>query len=70
MPVGLRMSVIANSGINNIDFELISLAVSSITGCGLCVDSHEKKLKSHDVPSTTIQHAIKIAAVLHGLSFC
>ena len=49
MPARLRMNVIANHGIDKLDFELISLAVSAVNGCGLCVTSHEKKLRSHDV---------------------
>ena len=46
MPARLRMNVIANHGIDKLDFELISLAVSAVNGCGLCVTSHEKKLRS------------------------
>ena len=45
MPAGLRMNVIASHGIEKIDFELASIAVSAINGCGLCIDSHEKTLK-------------------------
>src|SRR4029434_2939775 len=37
MPARLRMNVIANHGIDKLDFELISLAVSAVNGCGLCV---------------------------------
>ena len=46
MPARLRMNVIANHGIDKLDFELISLAVSAVNGCGLCVTSHEKKLRA------------------------
>ncbi len=45
MPARLRMNVIANHGIDKLDFELISLAVSAVNGCSLCVTSHEKKLR-------------------------
>ena len=34
MPARLRMNVIANHGIDKLDFELISLAVSAVNGCG------------------------------------
>ncbi len=68
LPVGLRMSVIANSGLETIDFELASLAVSAITGCGMCMDSHEKKLKSHAVTVSAIQASVKIAAIINSLS--
>ncbi len=68
MQPGLRMSIIASHGIENKDFELAALAASAITGCGLCVDSHEKKLKNEGFSGDAIQQAVKIAAVIHGLS--
>jgi alkyl hydroperoxide reductase subunit D len=68
MPARLRMNVIANHGIDKLDFELISLAVSAVNGCGLCVTSHEKKLRSHDVSRESIQSAVRIAATLHAVA--
>jgi len=68
MPARLRMNVIANHGIDKLDFELISLAVSAVNGCGLCVTSHEKKLRAHDVSRESIQSAIRIAATVHAVA--
>ena len=68
MPARLRMNVIANHGIDKLDFELISLAVSAVNGCGLCVTSHEKKLRSHDVSREAIQSAVRIAATIHAVA--
>ena len=68
MPSALRMNVIGNPGIDKIDFELCSLAVSAINGCGLCMDSHAKTLQKSGVSKAVIQHAIRIAAVLNGVS--
>jgi alkyl hydroperoxide reductase subunit D len=68
MPARLRMNVIANHGIDKLDFELISLAVSAVNGCGLCVTSHEKKLRSHDVSRESIQSAVRIAATIHAVA--
>src|SRR4051794_3308433 len=45
MRASLRMNVMANPGCGKIDFELASLAVSAINGCGKCVASHEKTLR-------------------------
>lgn len=67
-PAGLRMNVIANPGVEKIDFELMSLAVSAINGCGLCIDSHEKVLIQAGVTEETIQQAVKIAAVVHAVA--
>ena len=68
MPARLRMNVIANHGIDKLDFELISLAVSAVNGCGLCVTSHEKKLRAHEVSREAIQSAVRIAATIHAVA--
>jgi alkyl hydroperoxide reductase subunit D len=62
------MNVMANPGCSKIDFELASLAVSAINGCGKCVDSHEKTLKKHEVSAQAIQSAARIAAVIHAVA--
>lgn len=63
MRASLRMNVIANPGVERVDFELWSVAVSAVNGCGMCLDSHEAELKKHGVPALNIQAAIRIAAV-------
>ncbi|AKS42117.1 carboxymuconolactone decarboxylase family protein [Wenzhouxiangella marina] len=68
MPAKLRMTVIGNPGIDKVDFELLSLAVSAINGCGMCIDSHEKVLKQGGVSAGTIQHAVRIASVMHAVA--
>ena len=65
---GLRMNVLANPGVEKVDFELWSTAVSAINGCGMCLDSHEAELKKHGVPATQIQAALRIAAVVNAVS--
>ena len=67
-PAGLRMNVIGNPSIDKLDFELFSLAVSAINGCGLCIDSHEKVLTKAGVTEETIQQAVKIAAVVQAVA--
>ena len=64
MPAKLRMNVIGNPGVDKIDFELWSLAVSAINGCGLCIDSHEEVLRKGDVSTATIQTAVRFAAII------
>jgi len=68
MPARLRMNVIGSHGIDKNDFELISLAVSAVNGCGLCVTSHEKKLRAHEVSREAIQSAVRIAATIHAVA--
>lgn len=66
MPAKLRMNVIANPGVEKVDFELWSLAVSAINGCGMCIDSHEKQLLEHGVTKEQVQTAVRIASVIHA----
>ncbi len=67
LPARLRMNVIGQPGIEKVDFELFSIAVSAINGCGMCIDSHEKVLLGHGVPTTTIQAAVRLAAVVNAV---
>ena len=64
LPARLRMNVIGAPGIEKEDFELFSLAVSAMNGCGQCIDSHERVLQQHKVKAETIQTAVRIAAVV------
>ncbi|MBW3567361.1 MAG: carboxymuconolactone decarboxylase family protein [Proteobacteria bacterium] len=66
LPAKLRMNVIANPGIDKADFELLSLAVSAINGCGACVASHERVVRKHELSAETVQSAVRIAAVIHA----
>ena len=68
MPAKLRMNVIGNPGVDKVDFELWSLAVSAINGCGMCIDAHEQQLLSHGVTQTDIQTAVRIAATVQAVS--
>jgi len=68
LPAKLRMTVIGSPGIDKADFELMSLAVSAINGCGMCIDSHEKVLAKAGVSARAIQDAVRIAAVIHAVA--
>ncbi len=66
MPARLRMNGMTSHGIAKADFELYSLAISAINGCGLCMASHEKMLKKEGISSQQVQDAVRIAAILHA----
>src|SRR5262245_10792369 len=68
MPARLRMNVIGNPGIDKLDFELLSLAVSAVNGCGMCIVAHEKQLRKHEVAREAIQSAVRIAATVHAVA--
>jgi alkyl hydroperoxide reductase subunit D len=68
MPARLRMNVLANPGIAKPDYELLSLAVSAVNGCGMCVVSHERVLRKHKYTREQIQSAVRIAATIHAVA--
>ncbi|MDR3465456.1 MAG: carboxymuconolactone decarboxylase family protein [Xanthobacteraceae bacterium] len=68
MPARLRMNVIANPGVDKADFELWSLAVSAINGCGACIDSHEKTLIEAGVATAAIHTAVRFAAIVQSVA--
>ena len=66
MPAKLRMNFIARPGVDKVDFELWSLAVSAINGCGMCIDSHESILRDNGLTTEQIQTAIRFAAIIQS----
>jgi len=64
----LRMNVIGKPGVAKPDFELWSLAVSAINGCGMCIDAHERELRKAGLGTEAIQAAVRIAAVVHAVA--
>jgi len=68
MRAGLRMNIIGNPGVDKVDFELWSFAVSAINGCGQCLDSHEGVLRKAGVDREVIQAAVKIAATVQAVA--
>lgn len=66
LPAGLRMRGILDHGIEKIDFEVFSLAVSIINGCGMCIDAHANQLLKHGMSKSQIQMTAKIAAVVNS----
>lgn len=68
MPARLRMNVIGNPGVDKIDFELWSLAVSALNGCQFCVNAHEPIVTKGGLSKEQVQTAVRIAAVVSAAS--
>ncbi len=67
MPARLRMNGLRGHGVEEIDFELWSLAVSAINGCGKCVDSHEKVVREKGATEELVMAVVRVAAVIHAI---
>lgn len=68
LPAKLRMNVIGNPGVDKLDFELWSLAVSAMNGCQFCVQSHEKILRDGGMTQEQIQTSVRVAAVVKAVA--
>jgi len=68
MPPRLRMNVIGKPGIEKLDFELASLAVSAIGGCAKCVNSHVNEVVKGGLTPEAAHSAIRIAATVQAAS--
>lgn len=66
LPANLRMNIIGKPGIEKVDFELYSLAVSAINGCGMCIDAHVKEVTKGGISKIGVQSSIRIASVIHA----
>lgn len=66
-PAGIKMSIMMNPVLGKAFFELLSLVVSSINGCEMCVTSHEKSVLQHGYSESKIFEAIKLGAIIKGL---
>ncbi|HYB40097.1 MAG TPA: alkyl hydroperoxide reductase [Mycobacterium sp.] len=65
---GLRMNIVANPGVDKVNFELWSFAVSSINGCPDCLTAHEHTLREAGASRETILEALKVAAIVAGVA--
>ena len=67
MGARLRMNVLRGHGVEEVDFELWSLAVSAINGCGKCLDAHERVVREKGASEELVMAVVRVAAVIHGL---
>jgi lipoyl-dependent peroxiredoxin subunit D len=68
LPAKLRMNALANPGTAKENFELWSLAVSAVNGCGRCIVAHERVLREAGLTTDEIQAAVRIAAVIQAVA--
>lgn len=67
MPAGIKMNVMMNPVLGKEFFELLSLVVSAVNGCEMCVASHEASLKKLGTGEQRIFDAVRLASVVRGL---
>lgn len=66
-PARLRMNIMMNPVLGKEFFELVSLAVSAVNGCEMCVKSHEQSVLHSGGTESRIWDAIRISSIITAL---
>ena len=67
--MGLRMNIIGSAGgVEKVDFELWSLAVSAVNGCEKCVSAHDATVRAEGLSTEQVWEAVRIASTLAGVA--
>jgi lipoyl-dependent peroxiredoxin subunit D len=66
-PAGIKMSIMVNPILGKEFFELVSLVISSINGCEMCITSHEQSILQHGGSESRILEGVKLGAIIKSL---
>lgn len=68
IPARIKMNIMARPVTGKEFFELVSLAVSAVNGCEMCVKSHEASLIELGSREERVFEAVRLAAVISSVS--
>lgn len=68
IPARIKMNIMARPVVGKEFFELISLAVSAVNGCEMCVKAHENSLIELGSKEERIFEAVRLASVITSVS--
>lgn len=66
-PAGIKMNIMMNPKLGKEFFELVSLAISALNGCELCVKSHEESVLKHGSTEARVYDAVRLVSIIKGL---
>ncbi len=64
IPARIRMQIMMKPVISKEFFELMSLAISAVNGCEMCVNAHEDSLMKLDTKEERVFDAVRIASLV------
>jgi len=67
-PAGIKMSIMMNPVLGKEFFELMSLAISALNGCEMCVNAHEESILKVGSSQARVYDAVRLAAIVKGLT--
>lgn len=65
-PAGIKMSIMLNPLLGKEFFELMSLGISALNGCEMCVNAHEGSVLKHGGTQARIYDAVRLVAIVKG----
>ena len=68
IPARIKMNIMARPVTGKEFFELISLAVSAVNGCEMCVKAHEASVSEVGAKEERIYEAVRLGAVITSLT--
>lgn len=68
IPARIKMNIMARPVTGKEFFELMSLAISAVNGCEMCVTSHEKSLMDLGSSEERVFEAVRLAAVITSMT--
>ena len=68
IPARVKMNIMARPVTGKEFFELVSLAVSAVNGCEMCVKAHEASLIELGAKEERVFEAVRLAAVITSLT--
>ncbi len=67
LPAKLRMNVIGSPPNEKLNFEIYSLGVSVLSGCGMCINAHVNELKKAGLSNEGVQSVIRLVSVVNSV---
>ena len=67
-PAGIKMSIMMNPVLGKEFFELVSLAISALNGCEMCVNAHEESVLKNGSTQARVYDAVRLVSVMKGFS--
>ncbi len=67
-PAGIKMNLMMKPVLGKLFFELMSLVISALNGCELCVNAHEESVRKLGATQEQVYEAIRLGAIIRGLT--
>ena len=67
-PSGIRTNILSNTILGKEFSELLSLVISALNGCQMCLRNHERVLTGHGTNKQRILDAVRVGSVIRSLA--